>query len=130
MSALSEHVRRLLARADALLLDLTLAVAHACCRLIGHDPIPTKPPYCRRCGDLYPYPRGVTMKHTLRRVAAMIAALAAAVVLTVTLAAPASAATGWRCGIPGNYLALVHSCGIRQAWTWWGPHGTMYRWLR
>ena len=51
MSALSEHVRRLLARADAVLLDLALAVAHACCRLIGHDPIPTAPPYCRRCGD-------------------------------------------------------------------------------
>lgn len=53
---MGDLARRAAAYADALLLDVAIAVAHACCRLIGHDPIPTAPPYCRRCGDIYPYP--------------------------------------------------------------------------
>ena len=48
---MGDLARRAAAYADALLLDVAIAVAHACCRLIGHDPIPTAPPYCRRCGD-------------------------------------------------------------------------------
>lgn len=60
---MGDLTRRAAAYVDAVLLDAAIAVAHACCRLIGHDLIPTSPPYCRRCGTTWPGP-GLCLEET------------------------------------------------------------------